>query len=441
MPIDVAKVYQAFNPTPLRENEQHDRYVELGRLRGESPKRPFAPTLAKHIRLADKNTCQLITGHRGSGKSTELFRLQHELGASGGNKPFFVVYCDVDQTLNRADMDFPDLLLVVVRSLAEQLKDKLGIVLRPGYFRDRFEELKEFFGADVNFNTIELTEGLIKLVGSLRSSGANRKKIREALEPKVDSLITATNDLIDQAKTELDKKKFAGLVITIDNLDHLVRGSVPQTEEYPGENLFIRRAPEMLRLDCHVVYTAPLALVFSPNEQELQRLYDHKPLIVGLTKLRDRAGLTYDAGVDAFREVIRKRLDVAGANEREVFANDAVRDKLIACTGGQLTALCMLVRSALVAGTPITDEVLDELVREEQRGFARWLKLEHWRIIDALRQGQQPLPSNENHSSLRDLIEGLALLYHLNGGEWWAVNPLVGDTPSLPALSPAPAKP
>jgi hypothetical protein len=427
MSVNPAQIYKFFDPAPLKASDQNACYVELGAVRGEKPKQKIADKLAQPIRLSNQPTCQLITGHRGSGKSTELFRLQRELGE--GPKRFFVVYCDVDESLNRSDMDFTDLLLAVVRQVAEQVKNKTGITLKAGYFEDRFKELGEFLGSPVDFSTVELGVGLSKIVGSIRSSGANRKTIRGVMEPKVDSLINAANDVIQEAKEQLSQKGFAGLVIVIDNLDHLVRRTGEGGEDYPGENLFIRRAPEMLRFDCHVVYTIPLALAFSPYEQELTRLYGNKTPIVGLTKLRDRAGQPYEPGIACFREVIKKRLDAAQARQSDVFASDAVRDRLIAMTGGQLAVLCTLVRSALVAGLPIQSDVLEELQREEQRAFSRWLKRSHWRMIDAVRLGNQPIPDDENAQTLRDVIESRGLLYHINADEWWAVNPLVGPTP------------
>jgi hypothetical protein len=427
MSVDPSRIYQAFDPAPLKANQQTTCYVELGPVRGEPAEKTVAQRLAQQIRLANKPTCQLLSGHRGSGKSTELFRLQHELGQ--GPKKYFVVYCDVDESLNRSDMDFTDLLLVVVRQLALQVHQATGIKLKPGYFQDRFLELKDFFTSDVDFSSLELSDGLNKIVGSLRSSGVNRKTVRSAMEPKVESLIEAAKDVISEAKQQLGVKGFADLVIVIDNLDHLVRRTGEGGEDYPGENLFIRRAPEMRRFNCHVVYTIPLALAFSLHEQELTRLYDHRTPIVGLTKLRDRQGQAYLPGIERFREVIKRRLEFAQARESDVFAGDPVREQLIGMTGGQLQVLCITVRAALVFGLPITGEVLDELKREERHAFARWLKLAHWRMIDGIRHGNQPMPNEENAQTLRELIEGRGLLYHKNADEWWAVNPVIGDTP------------
>lgn len=428
MPVDPAKIYQAFDPAPLQGNQQSELYVDLGAVRGETQGSAVARVLAQRIRLSKDATCQLLSGHRGSGKSTELLRLQRELREGESN--VYTVYCDVNQTLNRSDLEFPDLLLAIVRQLATQLKKDLKISLKPGYFRQRFEELKDLLASSVKIDELELDTGLIQIVGSLRSSGTSRTIMRQIMEPKVDQLLYAANEVINEAKQKLKVQGFSDLAILVDNTDHLIRRTGDHAEEFPGENLFIRRSPEVAGFRCHVVYTIPLALAFSCHEAELTRIYGSRTPIVGIAKLRDRAGKAYEQGMVRFRDLIQKRVEFAGAKVSDLFVDDRVRDELIRLTGGQLLMLCTLIRDGLIAGLPLSAERVEELRRSEHRTYARWLEREHWKIIKSVRDGFQPIPDHDNRGSLRDLIEGRALLYHMNNEEWWAVSPSVGEPPS-----------
>ena len=69
------KIYSVFDPAPLLP-DQDNLYVSLDEARGSTG---LVNELSKHILLSQKPTCQLLSGHIGSGKSTELRRLQREL--------------------------------------------------------------------------------------------------------------------------------------------------------------------------------------------------------------------------------------------------------------------------------------------------------------------------------------------------------------------------
>ena len=67
------RVYREFSPEPLPPDRQTDLYVDLDEVRG---KMDAVSRLERTIRFAEgKPTCQVLAGHRGSGKSTELLRL------------------------------------------------------------------------------------------------------------------------------------------------------------------------------------------------------------------------------------------------------------------------------------------------------------------------------------------------------------------------------
>src|SRR5712691_5000575 len=131
------RVYRQFATTPLRA-EQTDLYVDLDSVRGAAG---IVPRLAQRIRLANRETSQVITGHRGSGKSTELYLLQKAL--ESGEPKYFVVFCRSDDDLDRNDIDFPEILIAIVRQLAQQLREQADIELKPGYFKDRWERLEK----------------------------------------------------------------------------------------------------------------------------------------------------------------------------------------------------------------------------------------------------------------------------------------------------------
>jgi len=296
------KVYQVFDPAPLQAT-QMDLYVDLDPVRGNPD---VVTRLAERILFSNKPTCQIIAGHRGCGKSTELRRLQRSLT----EKCLFVVYCEADEDIDRNDVDFPEVLVAVIRQMAKQLKDQLGISLKPGYFRDRFDRLKKFFGSEVSLDQIDLETGLATLAMTVKSSPDARMEIRKLLDPDTANWVTAANDVIGQAKAELLAKKYRDLVIIVDDLDKMVNRPLMEANCSTAEYLFVHREAQLIAFECHLVYTMPISLAYSAQEQNIANLYGGHPVVVPMSKLTERppSRKPYPAGLEKFAEIIRTRL-------------------------------------------------------------------------------------------------------------------------------------
>ena len=320
----VQRVYREFSPAPLGP-EQEALYVDLNAARGDMD---IISRLAGRIQLAEGNpTCQVLAGHKGSGKSTELLRLKKRLESD--RSPHFVVYVEADEDIDRNDVDFPDVLIAIVRQTAAQLKEHAGINLKPGYFKDRLKRLKDFFTSEINFESFELDFGLMKLAGVIKGSPDARARIRELLEPDTNNWLSAANDVISQAVLELDRQGKKGLVVLMDDLDKMVvrehAGTGCGTDEY----LFVNRAAQLTAFQCHVVYTMPLSLAYSHQELAVRASYGGAVPLVPMTKVAARPPDTgaYPPGVEKFREIIARRLKAANAEEAQVFVTELDRDK------------------------------------------------------------------------------------------------------------------
>ena len=80
----VQRVYREFSLAPLRP-EQEALYVDLNAARGDMD---VVSLFERTIRFAEgRATCQLVAGHKGNGKSTELLRLKKRLESTGLDTP------------------------------------------------------------------------------------------------------------------------------------------------------------------------------------------------------------------------------------------------------------------------------------------------------------------------------------------------------------------
>lgn len=431
MSYDLKRIYQVFDPAPLTADET-DLYVDLDKVRGSSG---LVNKLAQTIRLSGKPTCQLLAGHRGSGKSTELQRLQGKL--ESGQEKFFTVFCEILEDIEPNDVDFPDVLIAIIRQMAEQFHKRLEIRLKPGYFKQRWEEIKNLLGSDVDFTTVELGVGLAKFSAAIKSSPNTRLEIRKNLEPRTNSWIDAANDVISDAALNLSKKNYAGLAIIVDGLDKMTLRPHPKVGCSTAEYLFAERHAQLTAFNCHLIYTMPIALAYSCRERDIANLYGcAAPPVVPMTMIFDDTGRKNKAGFDKFRDIIRRRLKKAGAKDNDVFDNNSTRDKIIEYSGGQPRELITLIRDSIIeAELPITLSAIEKVARKARHAYARQLRQEHWAIIEQVRRDHALRRNEENDLLYMELLDNRAILQYENGGEWYGLNPLLPSPPTSNSLN------
>ncbi len=416
------RVYRVFDPEPLRAED--DRlYVNLDEVRGSTG---FTDRLAKRITLSDKATCQVVTGHRGSGKSTELHRLKQQLET--GQDPLFVVYCEADEDIDRNDVDFPEVLIAIVRQMAGQLKERLGISLKPGYFRDRLQQLSKLLGSEVSLEDVGVDVGFTSLSASVKSSPDARADLRKCLEPDTGNWLKAANDLIGEAKLALVKKSFRDLVIIVDDLDKMIMRPHADAACSTCEYLFVHREAQLAGFACHLVYTMPIACAYSAMEADIANLYGGHPPVVPMTRLCSRppSANRYGPGIQKFRDIVDARLAKAKTERSQVFESPGICDEVIRLSGGQPRELMILVRECIAgSGLPIDEAAVGRAAREGRRAYARQLRAEHWPILEAVRKTGGLDRDDTNDAQIRELLDSRAVLQYINEEEWYGVNPLV----------------
>ena len=202
---------------PLPVGDQ--RYVDCSAVRGTDM---LQAELADTIRNSNGHaSCQLISGHRGCGKTTELFRVQDALMKPKDESPkFFVVYIEADQYLSLNDVQAADVLLSVVTGIWEQVHENTDLRL------DKLPVLTDFFGAIARLfgsTNLELTLGIAKVKTDLKRNPTNRQLLRDHIRERTSNLHEAVNELVEAVRNGLSAKGYQGFVTIFDNLDRMVR--------------------------------------------------------------------------------------------------------------------------------------------------------------------------------------------------------------------------
>ena len=418
------RLYEVFSPLPLSTG-QNDLYVDLEAVRGEHH---VVKKLSGFIKLSpDKPTCYVLTGHKGCGKSTELMRLKSELEAD--DFPYYVVYCDVYQNLDLNDVDFPDLLLEIVRQLAEDLRDRAKIELKPAYLNELLARIEKALITEIGIDSVEIGGDIGKITAKVKDSPDARQIIRKVLEPRTNSLLEAANDIIGKAALELSKRGMSGLVLLVDNLDKMTVRPKEAGNCDTAEYLFINRAAQMTALQCHVVYTMPISLAYSHQAQNIKNQYGGQLPFVPATKVSGPPPeyKPYKPGIAGFRKIVEKRLAEAGTSIGDAFEDESVLEDLIRASGGQPTELMMMMREAIVDGLPIRGKTLEGIKRDSRREYSRTLLKEHYAVIEEVAKGGRFEPSEETEDEFRQLLNNRAILQYSNDSEWYGLNPAVAD--------------
>lgn len=420
MAQDIDRVYQQCDPArPLEPGDS--RYVPCEGVRGSGD---LVMRLANAIQRSEEPQHLLFAGHRGGGKSTELLRLVHRLSHPPANgEKCFVVYFEADrEDVDVNDVDFPDLLLAIIRHIGKALRERAGVELRPTRLSRFVDDFKQLLSSEVEFEKLELSAKIGKFTAAIKSSPNARRDIRKALEPGVSNLIGAANDLIDEASIRLKAQGYRDLVLIVDNLDRIVLRDNPDSPFNTHEQLFINRGTQLAELRCHVVYTLPISMAFSPKVGALVNVFGRRPYVLPMVKVGEPGGGSCPEGMEVMRAMVRNRLRAANVTEAAAFDAPDTLDYLCQMSGGHARNLLVLLCSACdwLDDLPITRSVAEQAVREVSNGFERALNrpefFEVLRQIDALHD----LPGSE-HDQL--LLYSLSVLEYLNGGVWYAVNP------------------
>lgn len=410
-----------YKPEPLMLSEEDaDVYVDLVEARGGSNP---VEKLAREFRFSPEGQlCRLLTGHRGSGKSTELYQLKKRLAEN----EIFACVIPAENGIDYNDVDFPEVLLTIARELKRVLQSELDIDLGDGYFRARFDWLKNSLGAEV---PLEGVMGMLGLSSIIKESPQARSAVRKAMEPDTSNLILETNKMIGDARKALKKKNYTDLVLLVDDLDKVNERRL-ETGKSLGENLFVTREPQMSGFACHVVYTVPIGLVYSSISGVLTTMYGGNIPVTPMVKIAGRPPTRKPIaeGIAAMRDVVRLRTEQAGSSLDRVF-EDGVLDRLITNSGGQLRELMHFLRMSLIRGdVPVSMASAEEAMNELRRTYNRQLTVKHRKLLKDVVESVgniDDLRTDANEQTLNELLQNRSLLHYSNDEEWYAPNPLV----------------
>lgn len=430
--LDFPRFFKACNPSRtliVGNAEDRQYYIDFASVRGGKIIEELERTITRIS--PDEPTCQLFTGHIGCGKSTELQRLRTELEQQG----LHVVYFESSQDLDMADVDITDILLAIARQVSASL-EAIGIKLKPTYFVNLFQEMVDFLQTPIDLGAqAELSLGIGKITAKTQAAPKLRHQLRQYLEPRTNSILQSINEeLLSRAISELKRRGKKGLVVIIDNLDRVDMRPVTASGRSQPEYLFIDRGEQLQKLNCHVVYTIPLSLIFSNDYETLKNRLGGglAPKVLPMVQVKLRDGQDCPEGMALLRQLVLARAfpelerDMRLNAISEIFDSPQTLDRLCRISGGHVRNLLGLLYSCLQReDPPISRECLETVITRNRDDLLLAIDESEW---DLLLQVVQ-------FSSIRSEIEYQTLLrsmfifeYRDSVGRWFGINPALAET-------------
>lgn len=445
MSLDLRKFFQATNPskTLVVENPEDQKYyIDFSSVRGGK----IIEELKDNITFfsPDEPTCELFTGHIGCGKSTELLRLKAELEQEG----FHVVYFESSQDLEMGDVDIGDILLAIARRVSKSLEE-IQINLQPAGFQQLLQgatrvlnaDVKSFKVKDFGVSTKESGEfslafGIGEITAKAKNSPELRSKLREYLEPRTTGVLEAINEeLLKPATEKLKRHGKKGLVVIVDNLDRVESRNKPWGRPQP-EYLFVDRGEQLRQLNCHVIYTMPLALIFSNDLARLTQRFmvDPKVLPMVPVKLRDRTKC--EEGMDLLRQMVLARAfpDVDPEKRlgliEQVFDRPETLERLCCVSGGHVRELLRLLNDWIKKERklPLSREGLETVVRTRRNQMTLAVTDNEWDLLSQVKERKQVSGDDGYQVLVRSMF---VYEYRDSEGSWFEINPILAEAGRL----------
>jgi len=410
MPVTESLV--ACNPSySIYLDKDETYYIDLVTVRGED----IVKKLRRTITLSsNKPTYQLISGHVGSGKTTELFRLKASLEQQG----FAVIYCAADKYLQISDVGLTELWLMILSIILQQVEKK-GESLSLAYLPNAIAEIEQWLRISPPIGVSTYFPRLQRILQTLQENEQQRRQLRHHLESRLKNSLLAAGEEVTAVEVErlkqLGKK---GLVILVDNLDRL---NIEQIDGIFGEG-----GKYLRQFQCHTIYTLPILAIADEGEsQSFQRRFKGTmPVLLPNLTIGDRLGNVRPECLNLLRQLVLVRLLPNTLQEKlldsveHMFDQLATLDHLIISSHGHLPYLLSLLCGCLqLQDLPIDLATLNQVLENDREMRLATLSQSDRQIIEQCVAGKNVLQISR--SQIINLCRRLILFEHNDAKGYW----------------------
>ena len=365
----------------------------------------------------------LLTGQRGTGKSTELKRLKRRLEVLGA----VVFYADLSEyMLLTKEVEISDFLVSVAGAMSEQVQATYGASPGNRSYWDRFSAFMQ--------TRVEITEFGAKLPAfdikaALKSDPDFKRRVQEAARGHVAQLVKEAHEFLAEAVTFVRQKTgkpALKVVLLIDSVERIRGvGSEAMAVYESARNLFLGHGEHLRVPLLHIVYTIPPYLSLPGAENLMEGVVQRR--LVNTHIFKDRSRDPDPAGLALMHKVVGKRYP----HWKKVFT-EAALDRLALSSGGDLREFFRMLKLCVTAVRDGAQLPLDAAAVAHSENAARadmlpipadhlaWLK-------DITTSHEFCLPSDAQLPVLSQFLDNRLVMVYRNGSDWYDVHPLLRE--------------
>jgi hypothetical protein len=381
-----------------------------------------------------RESAQLFSGFRGSGKSTELLRLRHTLKQRG----YLVVYRDLLKYVGEGEpIDVGAFLLAVAGAFGDGLEEEGMLSFNPGKpsFWDHIVGWMR--GVKLDEASLGAPDGMpvsVELKLNLKSDPVFRVRLQKQLGGHLGALTDEVRAFMERCLTELRANWGTGVkvVLVLDSFEKLRGSALNETDVQASiDRLFNGHADKLHFEGMHVVYSVPPWLKVLSNAAGL---FDKSVLLPCLNVANYVKGIRWvrrplAPAIATARTVIAKR----GDWQRLLGSRQDLLDHMIFMSGGYLRDLFRTMERCLQrARNPTLTNDPDQLVELALADLHNdYSPIPHADILwlDEVRETHEAsLPDARELPRLARFFDNHVVLCYRNGHEWFAVHPIIEDT-------------
>jgi hypothetical protein len=372
-----------------------------------------------------------FSGMRGSGKTTELRRLQHDLAETG---EWVVFYTDMSEYLPlNAAVEIGDFLLVVVSALADEVHLRYGEDFKSIGPIARFVQ---FLASEVQIEglewSIDTLLGKLGLKAKIKDNPSFQQELQQITRRRIDRIVAESRAFID-GLVDYVRGRWAGsdtrVLYIVDSVERLQGIGDEAKKVFDSvENLFNAHRDKLRFNTLDVVYSVP-PHISAATAAGAGRVYSLPMIRVFDRPPANSHGAPSQAGVGKMLQVLDLRCDYW----RGLISEEHMRE-LARVSGGDLRELFSLARETLNLLDPDDDAHFPapaaaiEQCKKLRRNQFGLIPVNHMDWLKRVAETHgHALPSIEELGTLAQLFDGKLILKYRNGEDWYDVHPLLWE--------------
>ncbi|MCL2254912.1 MAG: hypothetical protein FWC09_10760 [Lachnospiraceae bacterium] len=410
-PLNTSELISSFyydNTMPIRTGDKCD-----------SPLRD----LYDECTMPSVRNAHILMGHRGCGKSTELFNLSQKLELNG--QPTSIVDVPIEVDIFNASRW--DIMLLITECLCKiaankeiKVPNKTITSVIDFLTKDVTKEDEMNFSSEIGVEggaeagTPPIMKNLlnlfIKFKTEIRANSKSRSTITEKMEKRAKDWIDYIKEISDFVSNGLNNKQ---PILIFENIDRIPPEKVVEILSYPY----------LAEMPFPIIYTFPISVYYSADFAVINNLYKHHTL--PMIKISNVDKSRNDEGIEIISEIVRLRADL------DLFAEGSL-DKMIEQTGGVLRDLFnCIISAARRAGrresAKIEEEDVIRALSNISEDLTRQISMDDNAKLLNIYSDKNFRMQIEDKAFLLEKLHNLVILEYRNGAPWHDLHPLVTE--------------